>query len=217
MAAQTGGRSRVRKDHDERREQILECARVLFRDRSYETVSNTEIAAAAGVSRGLLNHYFGTKRELYLAAVEQLLNVPPIPVPPYVEGASARDRVGQSLDGWLELLERNSETWLAAMDRMGAGGDPQLGLLLDEAREKAVDHITEVVGLRPAAHDHPEVRAVLRAFSGMAEATSQEWLRRRRLTRAQVRTLLEETLLHLIGEVLPQVIESPETSPPAEH
>lgn len=198
-------RTRVRKDHDERRAQILECALAIFSDRSYDEVSSAEIAAAAGVSRGLLNHYFGTKRDLYLAAVEQLLHVPPIPVPPYVAGAGIRDRVEQSIDGWLELLERNQGTWLAALARTSPGGDERLSAILDEARDRAVERITEVVGLTPAAREHPEVRALLRGYSGMAEATSQEWLRYGRLSREQTRIILQETLLHLIEQVLPQV------------
>jgi AcrR family transcriptional regulator len=197
-------RTRVRKDYDERREQILQCALAIFSKRSYDEVSSTEIAAAAGVSRGLLNHYFRTKRDLYLAAVEQLLHVPPIPVPPYVLGAGIRDRVEQSVDGWLELLERNQGTWLAALRRTASGGDERLTALLDDARDRAVERITEVVGLTPAAAEHPEIRAVLRGYSGMAEATSHEWLRGR-LSRHQTRTILQETLVHLIEHTLPQI------------
>ncbi|MBT2225713.1 TetR/AcrR family transcriptional regulator [Nonomuraea sp. NEAU-A123] len=194
-------------DPDDRRQQILDRARTMFRERPYGEVSNTEIAAAAGVSRGLLNHYFGTKRELYLAAVAELLSVPPVPVPEYVEGASVRDRVCESVHGWLELLERNQETWLAAL---GTGGDPELERIVDAARERVVDHIIEVVGLGPVARSRPEVRGMLRGFSGMAEATSSEWLRRGRLTRHQVHVFLEEALVGLLVDIIPRVLDDPQ-------
>ncbi|WP_433136473.1 TetR/AcrR family transcriptional regulator [Actinomadura nitritigenes] len=201
-----GERVRVRKDRDERREQILVCARELFSERPYEEVSNTEIAAVAGVSRGLLNHYFGTKRELYLAVVERMLHIPPVPVPAYEPGASVRERVTESITGWLELLERNAGTWLVALDMAaGTAGDDDLARLVDAAREGAVDHITEVVGLSRLAAEHPEVRSALRGFSGMAEAATREWLRHGRLTRAQVHLLLEETIMHLIEETVPRM------------
>ncbi|WP_214316730.1 TetR/AcrR family transcriptional regulator [Nonomuraea sediminis] len=193
-----------RMDPDDRRQQILDRAQTLFRERPYESVSNTEIAAAAGVSRGLLNHYFGTKRELYLAAVADLLSVPPVPVPEYVEGASVRDRVCESVNGWLELLERNQETWLTALSTQG---DPELEAIVDAARERVVDHIIEVVGLGPVSRTHPEVRGMLRGFSGMAEATSAEWLRRGRLTRHQAHVFLEETLVKLLEEIIPHVLD----------
>ncbi|GII05116.1 TetR/AcrR family transcriptional regulator [Planobispora takensis] len=195
-----------RMDPDERRGQIISRAQVLFRERPYSEVSNTEIAAAAGVSRGLLNHYFGTKRELYLAAVAEMLSVPPVPVPEYLPGASVRDRTCQSVEGWLELLERNRETWLAAIG-MDGPADPELERLLDAARDRLVDHIAEVVGLGPYAREHPEVHALLRGFSGMAEATSREWLKRGRLTRRQVHVFLEETLLRILTGILPRVVE----------
>src|ERR1700732_1109937 len=70
-----------RLEHDERRGQILACARRLFSERPYAAVSTTEIAREAGVARGLLNHYFGTKRDLYLEVVRSLVRMPSNPVP----------------------------------------------------------------------------------------------------------------------------------------
>ncbi|RJL33960.1 TetR/AcrR family transcriptional regulator [Bailinhaonella thermotolerans] len=196
-----------RMDPGDRRRQILARARTLFRERPYSEVSTTEIAAAAGVSRALLNHYFGTKRDLYLAAVTEMLAVPPVPVPEYVPGASVRERACQSIEGWLELLERNRETWLAAVGADGMGRDPELEEVVDAARDRVVDHIVQVVGLGPYAREHPEVRALLRGFGGMAEAASREWLVRGRLTRRQVHVFLEETLLRVLADILPRVIE----------
>jgi len=206
---------RVRKEPDERRDQILACARELFSRRPYTTVSNTEIAAAAGVSRGLLNHYFGTKRELYLAAVSQMMSVPPIPVPPFEPGVSAAERIDQSIDGWLELLQRNRETWITALDMTASGGDADLDRILEEARDRAVDHMTEVVGLTRLSREHPEIRAAFRGYSAMAEATTREWLKSGRLSRDQVRLLLRQVLLHLIEDVFPALVRT-EPAPPAE-
>jgi AcrR family transcriptional regulator len=199
---------RVRKDPDERREQILRHARALFRERPYGTVSNTEIAAAAGVSRGLLNHYFGTKRELYLAAVAQMLAVPPVPVPAFVEGAEVGERIDQSIGAWLELLERNRTTWITALEMSVSGVDAELAEILDDAREDAVDHISAVVGLSPAFREHSEIRAAFRGYSGMAEATTREWLKYRRLNRAQVHLILKEHLLHMLAYVVPRLLRA---------
>ncbi|MFD0683198.1 TetR/AcrR family transcriptional regulator [Actinomadura fibrosa] len=198
-------RGRDRKAPDERRGQILACARALLSERPYGSVSNTDIAAAAGVSRGLLNHYFGTKRELYLAAVADMMAVPPAPVPAFAEGATVRERVGQSIEAWLELLHRNRATWITALDMTASRGDAELEKILDEARERAVDHMAEVVGLAPASRERSELWAAFRGFSGMAEATTREWLKYERLTRAQVRLILEEVLLHLLDEIVPRL------------
>lgn len=197
---------RSRLEHDERRAQILACARRLFGERDFNAVSSAEIAREAGVSRALLNHYFGSRRELHGEVVRGMLDVPPVPVPEYVEGASVEERVAQSVDGWLELLSRNSETWLTAIRVASWGSDDELEKIVDASRDRAVDRIIAVTGLSAVVHEHPEIRSVLRGFSGMAESTTREWLRYGRLNRAQVRVLLEGALLKIIRELLPEVL-----------
>lgn len=202
---ETGSPGRSRLGHDVRREQILSRARELFAERNYETVSSAEIARAAGVSRALVNHYFGAKRELHLEVLRGMMDVPPVPVPEYVVGATWEERVTASVEGWLELLSRNPETWLAATSFAAAGKDEDVEKIIDEYRDRAVDRIVEVAGLGPTVRAYPEVRGVLRGFSGMAEATTREWLRDGRLTRRQVHILLEGTLIRIIRELVPQV------------
>ena len=60
---------RARLTLDERRAQLVELGADVFRDRPYDEVSIDDIAAAAGVSKGLLYHYFDGKREFYVAAL----------------------------------------------------------------------------------------------------------------------------------------------------
>ena len=72
----TASRSGRRLDPDARRAEILEAALRLYAERPYAEVSTSELAREAGVARGLLNHYFGTKRELYLEALRTLLTIP---------------------------------------------------------------------------------------------------------------------------------------------
>jgi hypothetical protein len=65
--------------------------------------------------------------------------------------------------------------------------------------------VIEVLGAGPAATASPKLRATLRAYAGLAEAATREWLERGRLTRAEIHTLLTESLLRLVGDVLPLV------------
>lgn len=204
----------MRLERDERREQILEVAQRLLAEQRLEEVSNAEIAREAGVSRALVNHYFGSKRELRLEVVRRMMDVPPVPVPEYVPGASVEDRVAQSVDGWLELLQRNAQTWLAATGIAGAASDRELEAVVDESRDRAVDRIIAVCGLGPTVREHPEVRGVLRGFSGMAEATTREWLQHGRLSRKQVHVLLEGTLLMIIRDLVPEVVAVADRSQP---
>jgi AcrR family transcriptional regulator len=194
-----------RLDHDERRAQILDCARRLFSERSYAAVSTSDIAREAGVARGLLHHYFGTKRELYLEVVRTLVRMPSNPVPLQAPGRGLDVVIGESVERWLQMLERNSRTWLAAIGGRGLGRDPEVEAILDEARECAADRLIEALQTYEAAQAPPALRAAIRAYSGFAEAASLEWLERNRLTREQLHALLVEGFLTIVEQVVPAV------------
>ena len=184
---------------DDRRRQILSAARRLFSERGYSAASTTEIAAEAGVARGLINHYFGTKRELYVEVVREMVRFRSQPVPEYVDGTTPQARLDESIDRWLEMVERNREAWLAAVGAEGLGRDPEIEAVLDDAREEATARLIEVLGLGPTAAAPPELHAVLRAYGGMAEAATREWLERERWSREQVAAFLKAALPQLVG------------------
>ena len=54
------------------RDRILAAAVDLFSERSFDGASTREIAARAGVTQPLLNHHYGSKEELWQAAVASL-------------------------------------------------------------------------------------------------------------------------------------------------
>jgi AcrR family transcriptional regulator len=58
------------------REAILDAARRAFAERGYQQATIREVAGIAGVDPALVHHYFGTKQDLFVAAVE-------IPVNPF--------------------------------------------------------------------------------------------------------------------------------------
>jgi AcrR family transcriptional regulator len=196
-----------RLDRDVRRSQILLAAKRLFRDRSYSAVSTTELAEAAGVTRGLLHHYFGTKRDLYLEVVRDLVRVPAPLIPEEVAGRELEEVVAENVAAWLEMVERNRKTWLAAIGAHGIGRDPELERIIDEAREQMAETMIEGLRLDAKAASRSELRAVIRAYGAMAEGATREWLQRRRLDRDQVQVLLTDTLVAMLRDVLPRVTE----------
>ena len=70
------------------------------------------------------------------------------------------------------------------------------------------DRLIEALQTYEAAQAPPHLRAVIRAYSGFAEAASVEWLERARLTREQVQTLLVEGFLSIVRDVLPHIQRS---------
>ncbi|MFJ2934867.1 TetR family transcriptional regulator [Streptomyces sp. NPDC087219] len=76
------------------RERILEAARAQFAERGYDKTSVRGIAKAAGVDAALVHHYFGTKDEVFAAAIE--VSFEPAAVVPAIVGGP-REAIGERL------------------------------------------------------------------------------------------------------------------------
>ncbi|MET8508610.1 TetR family transcriptional regulator [Streptomyces sp. NPDC004787] len=76
------------------RERILEAARGQFAERGYDKTSVRGIAKAAGVDPALVHHYFGTKDEVFAAAIE--VSFEPAAVVPAIVGGP-RETIGERL------------------------------------------------------------------------------------------------------------------------
>ena len=63
----------TRKTADERREEILEAARIEFAERGLHGTSTDAIARRAGVSQPYLFRLYGTKKELFSATVQRCM------------------------------------------------------------------------------------------------------------------------------------------------
>lgn len=197
---------RRRLEPDVRRGQILACAVRLFGERPYAEVSTTDIARAAGVARGLINHYFGTKKDLYLEVIRVMLTIPEVAVQSLPAG-DLRIRVDASVAWFLDVVSRHSTSWLAAATAAGTGRDVDVERVLAEAEDTAADYVLIAVGLAEVAEHREELRSMIRAYVGLATATAKEWLNRGALTRAQVHLLLATTLLAIVEQVFPTVVE----------
>lgn len=192
---------RVRMDRDERRRQILRAAERLFGERPYSSVSVGDIAEAAGVAKGLMHHYFGSKRELYLEVVRAVATVPSLPLPDdtTLDTAQVWERC---VDGFLGLIAQNPELWLTSVTVGGAERDDEVASILDDGKEVLAEETIAALGLGDRA-DAPALRALVRAYGGMVQELTVEWLSRGRLDEEQVRAAMVATLPLLVEHVLP--------------
>ena len=117
----------------QRREQILDAANALFAERGYDEVSVEDIASAAGVTRGLVHHYFGGRKQVYIALLERLGALREEQLPPPV-GRSARARLADSVSRWLDWTEQNRTIWLATLGRGEDIADPDVRTRRHRAR-----------------------------------------------------------------------------------
>ncbi len=198
-----------RLEPDVRREQILSCALRLFERRPYAEVSTGEIARTAGVARALVNHYFGTKRGLYLEVVRRLAVMPPHAVEDLPAGAAddlpdgdLEIRVAASIERLLGVVARHHGMWLATVGGEGLGRDEEVEAILREADEIATDRVLAATGM---ASDDIVLRAVIRSYGALVKAATREWLVRGTLCREQVHMLLTRSLLTLVSDTVPLV------------
>ncbi|WP_067829757.1 TetR/AcrR family transcriptional regulator [Nocardia inohanensis] len=125
MTSGNGSRSGRRPGQSGTREAILDAARVRFAEVGFDKASIRSIATAASVDPALVHHYFGTKQELFTAALE-------LPIDPQVVLAQIAtapvERLGET------IVRAVVTTWdspvgvqaVAAFRALLGSGDPAL-------------------------------------------------------------------------------------------
>src|SRR4051794_24054621 len=183
-----------RLDPGRRREQILDAANALFAERAYDDVSIEDIASCAGVTRGLVHHYFGGRKDVYIGLLERLGAQREQELRPPV-GRSARARVADSVSRWLDWTEANRTIWLATMAHGEDIADP-------DVRRVVVDLVRRAVALLASFHadiaeDSPRLRHALECWTALNRAATRRWLHGE-ATREATHELLASTLEHVL-------------------
>ncbi len=166
---------------EERRAQLLELGLKLFGDRSYEDVEISEIAGLAGVSKGLLYHYFGSKNDFYAAVVELAAGRLTDAIQTDA-GAPGLERARAGIEAYLSYVDERDQAFLALMHG-GVGADPKVLAVTERTREAIADQVLAGIGI---VEPSPIYRLAARSWLGAVEAASLDWLRHRDLEREQL-------------------------------
>jgi AcrR family transcriptional regulator len=187
---------RSRLEVDDRRAQLIELGIAVFASRTYDDVSIDDVAREAGISKGLLYHYFPGKRAFYVACLREAADRL-VETTTHIDdpAALAIDRLRVALDAYLGYVSRHAPAYVAVL-RGGIGSDPQSSAIVEETRTRFLARLVEGLGL--AQEPPPLLRAKLRGFIGFVEATSLDWVERRDLPQATLRELLVEVLAGLV-------------------
>jgi AcrR family transcriptional regulator len=185
--------TRLRLAPAERRQQIIDAARRLYADRPYEDVSTVELAAAAGVARGLINHYFGDKRELFLAVMRDSIVMPHDALPD-LAGVPLEERARVTMAWIMDAATTYGQAWVNASGTADLRGDSDVQEIVDAADDRAARLVLDALGLE----DSPVLRARLRAFAAMVKSTCREWLQRGTLSRDETLDILTTMLVLLV-------------------
>ncbi len=127
---------------------ILAAARRLFGEQGYDGTTIRAIAAAAGVNQGLVHHFFGTKEQIFVAAVD--FPVDPVAVlPALLQGPP--ERLGERMARFLLSIwgDPTSRAPLLALLRSSTGNERAAAMLRDLLGSVLFRRIGEATGASP--------------------------------------------------------------------
>lgn len=192
---------------DERHAQLLGGARELFAVHAFDELSTAEIARRLGVSKGLLFHYFGTKRGLYVAtvraAVDELMAVTePDPTKPLTV------QLWESMSAYLEWARANqSEQSQILMG--GIGVDDEVAAILARPRALTQQRVLTALGMDEGT---PRLEMAIAGWIGFVEGVGEYWAPRHEIPREvplmQIVACLQTALRAAgVGEELLQMLD----------
>jgi AcrR family transcriptional regulator len=193
--------TRVRMSPDSRREQLLGLGVRLFATRALEDLSIETLAEEAGISRGLLYHYFGNKQEFHTAVVRRAADDLFAVTAPTGEGSPLEQLAG-SLARYVDYVAANYQGYLSLV-RGAAGGHEGLREIYEESRAALTDRLFEGPVAEEAAAlglvDTPAVRLIVRGWAALTEEVVLDWVR-------DDRGITREELLVILSASLPAIL-----------
>ncbi|KJF21634.1 TetR/AcrR family transcriptional regulator [Rhodococcus sp. ACPA4] len=177
------GAKRTRLSPDERRAQLIDLGARMLAERPLEQISVEDIADQAGVSRGLLFHYFASKSEFHLAIVrhtsqQMLARTEPI------ETDDPIATLRSVLASYVDYVTENRTTYVSLL-RGTASGDPHMREVFEQTRDvmaaRTLDQLP-TIGLPRT----PQVELAVRGWIAFVEEATISWLRSPAISREEL-------------------------------
>jgi AcrR family transcriptional regulator len=166
--------ARTRLTPDERRSQLLDLGVRLLATRSLDELSIDLLAEEAGISRGLLYHYFGNKHAFHEAVVRRAADDLIAQTAPPTEGEPL-ERLLSSVTAYLDYVVANHEGYLSLV-KGAAGGNETLREIYEEARAALTDRIFREDVRGEILPDLAVTRLIVRGWAAMTEELVLTWV-----------------------------------------
>jgi AcrR family transcriptional regulator len=175
-------------------------SQTLFSTQTYDAIAIEDLAAAAGMSKGLLYYYFASKRDLYVATVAHVLRQ-------MTRFTDFSPDLHAGLSQMLSLFEQSPG--LAKMVlRGGIGVDPEVDDLLAAYRHHQLQHLSHSLSYlgdfaeasTPAAMGSQALVVLgLRGWLSLLDEVCLHWVQQPEVSREQVVRFLEQSLHAIIA------------------
>ncbi len=138
-----------RKSKEARREEILDAAFAVFAERGLHGASTEEIARRAGISQPYVFRLFGTKKELYIAAVARCFRQTLEIFQRAAEGKRGHEALEAIGLAYADLLASNRLYLRAQMQSYAACDDPEICEVVRNGYGDLVTYVERVSGEPP--------------------------------------------------------------------
>jgi AcrR family transcriptional regulator len=187
----TAGGKRVRLSPEARRAQLIGLGVEMLATRRLDELSVELIAKAAGISRGLLFHYFSSKQEFHLevaraAAAEMIRRTEPDPLLAPVDALRA------ALTSFIDYVEENPDNYKSLV-RGAVSGDAEMRAIFDATRSTMAQRIVTVVADQ-GLQVNSRVELAIHGWVAYVEECVVRWIDTRTLARADLLDLLTKSL-----------------------
>lgn len=189
---------RTRLSPEQRREQLLELGVRLLAHRSLDELSIDLLAEEAGISRGLLYHYFGSKQAFHEAVVRHAADDLIAQTTPPTSG-DPRERLLVSVSAYVDYVVANHEGYRSLV-RAAAGGNEALRAIYEDARAALNNRAFREDADGEIVPDTPVNRLLVRGWSAMVEELVLAWI-------AEPAAVTRDQLVAVLVSSLPALIE----------
>ena len=177
----------------DRRERLLAAGAREFTRGPYEEVSTERIAERAGVAQGLLFHYFKTKRNFWVEVMRRIIEEQE-----RAFAANTHRDPARWLREELELFLFGLAEFPPSMLRSGPGLNADHLEIVEARQEQAMHRIVDRMGV---AEPSALMQVALRGWVGLSLGAARRWLEAPAVPRAQVLSLLTESLHHTLEQI----------------
>ncbi|HEX7481634.1 MAG TPA: TetR/AcrR family transcriptional regulator [Polyangiales bacterium] len=180
-----------RSSPEERRAQIIAVAEELFRSVPYSQLGVADVAKAAGITQGLVYHYYPSKEALFVAAFElrasELLRfcLPDVTLP-------LQEQAELGVRGYLDFVDAHDMAYLNLF-RGPASTEVEFQRVCEQTRAAIVEHFVAALGL--TRRKLPATRLSMRGYLGYAEAVILDWLEHRQVSRSVIERMMHSIIV----------------------
>jgi AcrR family transcriptional regulator len=157
----------------DRRSRLVAAALKLFSVRAYDEVFIDDIADEAEVAHGLLSYYFGGKRGLYVAVLEQVFADLQSFTQPRPEDGDARAQIRGIIRRNFEYFHNHPQVLLGLL--RASPGDTAEATIRESVHSRAIETFAQVLDL-PQGEVSPLLRSSLAGCFGFTDQVILDWL-----------------------------------------